>query len=137
MNHDRLFSTFSPAQQTLFIKYAEAYGGAYTEGNKNPDPRLSALPHHKRIALHDAVALEARFVETFAPAVIEEAKRPGSTRHDIANTMLREYPLLAESVYQGKFDVLCDISLRLVNYPPLPLTRQVGACEGESLNKSG
>ncbi len=114
MEQTRLLSALSPSQQRKFMAFAEAYGRAYMKGQGCTDAHLLALPHHKRIALFDAVALEARFLEEFAPAVVAEAKREGATRHDIATTMLECYPNLAASMFQGRFDVLCDIGLRLM-----------------------
>ena len=75
MKNSRFFFSMTPDQQRKFMDFAAAYGNAYTRGNDTRDERLLSLPHHKRIAMNDAVALEARFLEEFAPAVIAEAKR--------------------------------------------------------------
>ena len=104
----------TPDQQRKFMDFAAAYGNAYTRGNDTRDERLLSLPHHKRIAMNDAVALEARFLEEFAPAVIAEAKRPGSSRYDIADAMVVHYPDLTSTMYQGRTDILCDVALRLM-----------------------
>lgn len=96
------------------MAFAEAYGSAYAKGQGCPDQRILALPHHKRIAQNDAIALEVRFLEEFAPAVVAEAKRPGATRHDIAMVMFDCYPDLARVMFKGRMDVLCDIGLRLM-----------------------
>ena len=109
------FEAGSLLQQTRFYNRLRAYGKAY-EQNLSQDERLLALPHHRRIALGGAVGLEVAFLEEFAPDVVAEAKREHSTRQDIAETMLRAYPHLAAEVYKGRFDVLCDVGLRLMNH---------------------
>ncbi len=114
MKNSRFFFSMTPDQQRKFMDFAAAYGNAYTRGNDTRDERLLSLPHHKRIAMNDAVALEARFLEEFAPAVIAEAKRPGSSRYDIADAMVVHYPDLTNTMYQGRTDILCDVALRLM-----------------------
>ena len=105
-----------PARRRLLTSMVEAYGTAYFAGQKISDKGLLSLPHHRRVALNDAIALEARFLEEFAPEVVAEAKREDSTRHSIASCMAERYPFLAREIYQGHFDVLCDIGLRLMGY---------------------
>jgi len=114
MKNSRFFFSMTPDQQRKFMEFAAAYGNAYARGNDTRDERLLSLPHHKRIAMNDAVALEARFLEEFAPAVIAEAKRPGSSRYDIADAMVVHYPDLTSTMYQGRTDILCDVALRLM-----------------------
>ena len=114
MKNSLFFLTLTADQQRKFMDFATAYANAYAGVNNHQDERLMSLPHHKRIAMNDAVALEARFLEAFAPLVIAEAKRPGSTRHDIARAMESLYPDLTNAMYQGRTDVLCDIALRLM-----------------------
>jgi hypothetical protein len=114
MENTRYFAALSAAQQRKFMVFAEAYGRAYEKGQGCNDPRILSLPHHKRIAQFDAIALEARFLQEFAPAVVAEALRPGATRHDIATVMFERYPDLAKVMFKGRMDVLCDIGLRLM-----------------------
>lgn len=95
-----------------YLEFLRAYGDAYGKGTECSDERLLSLPHHKRIALNDALALETRFLEAFCPAVIAEAQQPDSSRHSIAETMLQESPFIAQHVYKGRFDLLCDVALR-------------------------
>ena len=66
MKNTRFFLSLTAAQQRKFMAFASAYGDAYARGNDNRDERLLSLPHHKRIAINDAIALEARFLEEFA-----------------------------------------------------------------------
>ncbi len=98
------------------MSMVEAYGTAYLAGQAVADERLLALPHQRRVALNNAIALEARFLEEFAPEVVAEAKREDSTRHSIASCLAECYPLLAREIYRGRFDVLCDIGLRLMGH---------------------
>ncbi len=114
MKNTRFFLSLTAAQQRKFMAFASAYGDAYARGNDNRDERLLSLPHHKRIAINDAIALEARFLEEFAPAVIAEAKRPGASRRDIALAMVDHYPDLTQAMYQDRTDILCDVGLRLM-----------------------
>ena len=116
MKNSLFFSSITPAQQQKYLQFASAYGSAYEKGHGCTDARLLSLPHYRRMALHDGIALEAQFLEEFAPNAVAEAKRPGSTRYDIAQTMVQDYPLLAEAMYLNRFDVLCDIALRLMGY---------------------
>lgn len=114
MENTLFFASLTAAQQRKFMAFAEAYGRAYEKGQDCTDPRILSLPHHKRVAQNDALALEVRFLEEFAPAVVAESKRPGTSRHDIATVMFECYPDLARVMYQGRMDVLCDIGLRLM-----------------------
>lgn len=110
-----LFLPFlSPDRQKHFLALAGAYGKSYMEGQKVSDPRVLSLPHHKRIMLNESIEKEAAFLAEFAPEVIETAKMPFTTRHDIANAMLTFQPDMAATIYKGRFDVLCDIGLRLM-----------------------
>lgn len=114
MKNCRFFLTLTPSQQRKFMEFGAAYGDAYTRDNDNLDDRLLSLPHHKRIAINNAISLEARFLEEFAPKAIAEAKRPGATRRDIALTIMDQYPELTEAMYQNRADILCDVGLRLM-----------------------
>jgi len=107
-------ASLNPAQQQKYRKFMTGHAAACVKNQQCADERLLALPHHRRIALHDLMAHEAELLEAVAPEVIAEAKRAGSTRHDIATTLRESYPLLARTVYLDRFDVLCDIALRLM-----------------------
>ena len=126
MENTLFFASLTAAQQRKFIAFAEAYGRAYEKGQDCTDPRILSLPHHKRVAQNDALALEVRFLEEFAPAVVAESKRPGTSRHDIATVMFECYPDLARVMYQGRMDVLCDIGLRLMVFHQRVRSFQIG-----------
>ena len=106
--------SLKPADQQKFRRLITAHAAACEKLHACTDDRLFALPHHRRLALYNLLEHEAAFIEAFAPAAATEAQRPGSTRSDIALTIQQHYPLLVETVYQGRFDVLCDIALRLM-----------------------
>jgi hypothetical protein len=108
------FATLNAAQQRKFMAFAEAYGNAYKKGQGCTDPRILSLPHHKRIVQNEALAIEARFLEEFAPAVIAESKRPGTTRRAIATLMFERYPDLVRTMYKGRMEILYDIALRMM-----------------------
>lgn len=114
MQNSNFIATLSPADQAKFHRYIAAHAAACEKAEACRDERLFALPHHRRIALFDLLTREAEFLEAFAPEAIVEAKRSGSTRHDIATTIRDCYPLLAQGVYMGRFDVLCDLALRMM-----------------------
>ncbi|WP_126447991.1 hypothetical protein [Sulfuricystis multivorans] len=116
MENTLFFTSLTAVQQRKFMAYAEAYSRAYEKSLGCTDPHILSLPHHKRVALNNALALEVRFLEEFAPAVVAASKLPGTSRHDIATVMFECYPDLAYVMYQGRMDVLCDIGLRLMVY---------------------
>lgn len=114
MDYTAFLSRMTPTEQRRFTTLAGAYGTAYDKGRNCTDPRILGLPHHKRITQNNALALEAEFMGTYAPAVMAESMRSGATRQDIARVMLEQYPDLAHGIFRGRMDVLCDIGLRLM-----------------------
>lgn len=108
------FASLSPAQRRKCYNFMRSRAAANDAILATDDERLKALPHHRRIALHDMLEHEASFLEAFAPEVIAQVKSPGSTRLDIAATLQECYPLLARSIYLDRYDVLCDLALRLM-----------------------
>lgn len=108
------FASLNPAQSRKCYNFMRSRASANDAILVSDDERLKALPHHRRIALFDMLEHEAAFLEAFAPEVIAQVKSPGSTRLDIAATLQDCYPLLARSVYLDRYDVLCDLALRLM-----------------------
>lgn len=108
------FASLSLAQRRKCYNFMRSRAAANEAILASDDERLKTLPHHQRIALHDMLEHEASFLEAFAPEVIAQVKSPGSTRHDIAATLQECYPLLAMSIYLDRYDVLCDLALRLM-----------------------
>ncbi len=108
------FAALSLAQRRKCYNFLRSRAAANDAILASDDDRLKTLPHYQRIALHDMLKHEAVFLEEFAPKVIAQVKSPGSTRHDIATTLQDCYPLLAKSIYLDRYDVLCDLALRLM-----------------------
>ena len=110
-----VISHAAPRQDSArFLSKVHAYGEAYARSSELSESRLLALPHHRRIRINDAIALEAAFLEEFAPLAVAETRRPGSTRRDFALVMQDQYPSLVDTLYQSRFEVLCDVGLRLM-----------------------
>lgn len=114
MMDSSFLDALSLAQRQKFYNFLRSRASANEAILENNDDRLKALPHHRRIALHDMLVHEAAFLEAFAPSVIKLVKTPGSTRHDIALSLQEHYPQLARTVYLDRYDVLCDLALRLM-----------------------
>ncbi len=108
------FAALSLAQRRKCYNFLRSRAAANDAILASDDDRLKTLPHYQRIALHDMLKHEAVFLEEFAPKVIAQVKPPGSTRHDIAATLQDCYPLLTKSIYLDRYDVLCDLALRLM-----------------------
>ena len=108
------FAALSLAQRRKCYNFLRSRAAANDAILASDDDRLKTLPHYQRIALHDMLKHEAVFLEEFAPKVIAQVKSPGSTRHDIAATLQDCYPLLTKSIYLDRYDVLCDLALRLM-----------------------
>lgn len=108
------FAALSLAQRRKCYNFLRSRAAANDAILASDDDRLKTLPHYQRIALHDMLKHEAVFLEEFAPKVIAQVKSPGSPRHDIATTLQDCYPLLAKSIYLDRYDVLCDLALRLM-----------------------
>lgn len=108
------FAALSLAQRRKCYNFLRSRATANDAILASDDDRLKTLPHYQRIALHDMLKHEAVFLEEFAPKVIAQVKSIGSTRHDIATTLQDCYPLLAKSIYLDRYDVLCDLALRLM-----------------------
>ena len=108
------FAAMSLAQRRKCYNFLRSRAAANDAILASDDDRLKTLPHYQRIALHDMLKHEAVFLEEFAPKVIAQVKSPGSTRHDIAATLQDCYPLLTKSIYLDRYDVLCDLALRLM-----------------------
>jgi len=108
------FAALSLAQRRKCYNFLRSRAAANDAILASDDDRLKTLPHYQRIALHDMLKHEAVFLEEFAPKVIAQVKTPGSTRHDIAATLQDCYPLLTKSIYLDRYDVLCDLALRLM-----------------------
>ena len=108
------FAALSLAQRRKCYNFLRSRADANDAILASDDDRLKTLPHYQRIALHDMLKHEAVFLEEFAPKVIAQVKSPGSTRHDIAATLQDCYPLLTKSIYLDRYDVLCDLALRLM-----------------------
>lgn len=108
------FTALSLAQRRKCYNFLRSRAAANDAILASDDDRLKTLPHYQRIALHDMLKHEAVFLEEFAPKVIAQVKTSGSTRHDIAATLRDCYPLLTKSIYLDRYDVLCDLALRLM-----------------------
>ena len=68
------FASLSPAQRRKCYNFMRSRAAANDAILATDDERLKALPHHRRIALHDMLEHEASFLEAFAPEVIAQVK---------------------------------------------------------------
>ena len=67
-------ASLNPAQQQKYRKFMTGHAAACVKNQQCADERLLALPHHRRIALHDLMAHEAELLEAVAPEVIEHSR---------------------------------------------------------------
>ena len=113
-NFDEYLLTLTDNRRRLLLERIKAYGDAYAKSNASTDERLLVLPHHKRIKLCNALAVEHEFLEHFAPEAVASVASMGATRGYIATVFHEMYPELSYGMYQGSFDVLCDVALRMM-----------------------
>lgn len=78
------------------------------------DPRLLALPHPQRIEAFDLANTESEMFKRYAPNVWAAACNLDAGRFELLRIFLRDYPLLAQVVSNGRTEILNDIALRLM-----------------------
>ena len=111
---DEYLLTLTDTRRRLLLEKIKAYGDAYAKSNESTDERLLVLPHHKRVKLCNALAVEHEFLERFAPEAVASVGAMGATRAYVATVFRQLHPELSFGMYQGDYNVLCDVALRMM-----------------------